>query len=263
MARLRFEIYLQHLQRESARFRDVLAGCDPAAAVPSCPDWDAADLLWHLGTVQHFWATILDRRPQGPDDYAEPPRPGRHGEVLEFFDSGSARLVAAMTGADPVEEAWTWSTDHTVGFIVRRQAHEALIHRLDAELAAGRVTPLDAVLAADGVEEALDVMFGGQPPWGEFTPQERYVRVECTDTGDATWVQLGHFRGTGPDGTVHDGADLRVVPARSAPALATVSGPAAALDAWLWHRGDDGEIGVEGDRSAYADFRACVDVPIE
>jgi len=263
MARLQPEAYLHHLRDESARFRRVLAGTDPAARVPSCPDWDATDLLWHLGTVQHFWATIVTQRPQGPDDYVEPPRPEGHAAVLEFFDAGSARLLAALAEVDPAEEAWTWSADHTVGFTIRRQAHEALIHRVDAELAAGERTPLDAALAADGVEEVLDVMFGGSPPWGEFTPRERYVRIECTDTGDATWVQLGDFRGTGPDGTVHDGPDLRVVTAPATPAAATVGGPAAALDAWLWHRGDDAELRVEGDPAAYADFRACVDYPID
>ena len=44
-----------------------------------------------------------------------------------------------------------WADDKTVGYIRRRQAHEALIHRLDAELTAGAVTPLDPDLAADGV----------------------------------------------------------------------------------------------------------------
>ena len=39
--------------------------------------------------------------------------------------------------ADPAEPAWTWSAEQTVGFTLRRQAHEALIHRLDAEQTAG------------------------------------------------------------------------------------------------------------------------------
>ncbi|WP_238993563.1 hypothetical protein [Nocardioides caldifontis] len=63
-----------------------------------------------------------------------------------------------------------WAEDRTVGYIRRRQAHEALIHRLDAELTAGTVTALDPTLASDGVDEALDVMFGGCPPWGSFEP---------------------------------------------------------------------------------------------
>ena len=43
VTRLPPETYLAHLRTESARFRDVLAACDPAARVPSCPDWSAAE----------------------------------------------------------------------------------------------------------------------------------------------------------------------------------------------------------------------------
>ena len=67
MTRLPFEQYLAHLETESRRFRDVMADCDPGARVPSCPDWDAADLLWHLGgEVQDFWAWVVSHRPQPP-----------------------------------------------------------------------------------------------------------------------------------------------------------------------------------------------------
>ena len=52
---------------------------------------------------------------------------------------------------------WSWANDQTAGFSYRRQAHEALIHRLDAELAGGERTAIDARLAADGVGEVLGV----------------------------------------------------------------------------------------------------------
>ncbi|MGM3262735.1 maleylpyruvate isomerase N-terminal domain-containing protein, partial [Klebsiella pneumoniae] len=83
-------------------------------------------------------------------------------------EQASADLVAELRAADPAEPAWSWSADRTVGFTVRRQAHEALVHRLDAEQAAGAVTALDPALAADGVHEALAVMFGAEPPFGSW-----------------------------------------------------------------------------------------------
>ena len=58
-----FPTYLDHIRTESARFREVLADCDPSARVPACPDWDAADLLWHLAGVQVFWAKVVRHRP--------------------------------------------------------------------------------------------------------------------------------------------------------------------------------------------------------
>ena len=204
MTRLDFKTYRDHIVAESRRFRDVLADCDPKAHVPGCPDWNAADLLWHLAGVQHFWATIVTNRPAGPDGIEEDlPRPDGYEALLSGFDTESAALVAALDAADAAEPAWTWSPEQTVGFIFRRQAHEALIHRLDAEQTAHEaISPLDQELAADGVHEALSVMFGGYPPWGTFTPLEHYVRIDITDTGHSIWVQLGQFTGTDPDDDV-------------------------------------------------------------
>jgi hypothetical protein len=112
------------------------------------------------------------------------------------------------------------------------------------------------------VDEALDVMFGGCPPWGTFTPYDRFVRVDVTDTGDRVWVQLGHFHGTDPEGTEHDSEDIHVVADPGVEPDAVVSGPAGPLDAWLWRRGDDSEVTVTGDREVYDLFRASVNHPI-
>ena len=260
MTRLMYGDYLRHVRAESGRFREVLATCDPSARVPTCPDWDAADLLWHLTTVQHFWATIISGRPAGPVEDDAPERPTSYDELLAAFDTHSAALVEALGAADPAEAAWSWADEQTVGFSFRRQAHEALIHRLDAELTVGAVSPLDRSLAADGVDEVLDVMFGGTPSWGEFAGLPQHVRVDLSDTGEQLWVQLGRFTGTDPDdGVEHDLDDISVVEDPGVEADAVLSGPAGALDAWLWRRGDDSELSVSGDRSVYDQFLLAVD----
>lgn len=264
MARLDRDDYVRHLRADSARFRTVLADCDPATQVPGCPDWSAADLLWHLAEVQWFWGRTVRTRPTAPGEADEgPERPPTYDGLLAAFDEYSAALAAELAAADPADPAWTWSQEQTVGFVVRRQAHEALIHRLDAEQAAGQTTPLDPVLAADGVDECLDVMFGGCPPWGSFAGLPHYVRVDLTDSGESIWVQIGRFTGTDPDdGVHHDVDDISVVADPGVDADASVRGPAAALDAWLWRRGDDGEIRVTGDRAVYDHFRLAVNQPI-
>jgi uncharacterized protein (TIGR03083 family) len=264
MAKLEFSDYLRHIRDESLRFRDVLTDCDPQARVPSCPDWDASDLLWHLADVQWFWAHVVRTRPAGPsDDTSRPPRPETYDAMLAAFDERSAALVAELEAADPAETAWTWSSEQSVGFTYRRQAHEALIHRLDAELTAGAVTPLDAALAADGVLECLDVMFGGGPPWGEFAGLPHHVRVDITDVGESVWVQIGRFTGTNPEDDVHHDEDsIRVVDDPGTDADAVVEGPAGALDAWLWRRGDDSDVHVHGDKAVYDHFRLAVNHPI-
>ena len=104
--------------------------------MPGCPDWDAADLLWHLAGVQHS-GPIVGAAPGARRGRTRPRAPASYAELLAFFDDYSAALVAALEEADPAEPAWSWSDEQTVGFTFRRQAHEALIHRLDAEQAAG------------------------------------------------------------------------------------------------------------------------------
>jgi len=267
VTRLAPETYLDHLRSESARFREVLAACDPSARVPACPDWDAADLLWHLATVQHWWTEVVRARPARPEE-VDPPRPESYDGLLEVFDEWSRDLADALAAADPSEEAWNWSSDHTVGFILRRQAHEALVHRVDAEQAAGVASELDPVLAADGVHECLDVMYGGMPAWGSWTPGESLVRVDVTDTGESFWLRFGVFAGTDPDSgaSYADEDDFHVVPAPDDADVepdVVVDGPAGALDLWLWHRADDAEVSVAGDGEVHRRFTAVVGSPID
>ncbi len=254
-----------HLAGQSDAFLEAMLRADPAARVPGCPDWSADDLLSHLMRVQDFWAHVLAVRPAPPEDYVEPDRPTDREALAERFRDASRRLRGQLRSARDEEAAWTWHhSNHTVGFIRRRQAHEALIHRLDAEQAAGAddLTVLPADLAADGVLEVLDWMYGGAPDWGSFTADGAHVALEALDTGDRVVVALGRFAGTPPDADEPiDEDDVRIAdPAM--PAEATVTAPAAALDAWLWQRADDAVVTWSGDPAARARLERVVRQPI-
>lgn len=249
--------YLAHLSRDSARFVEVLARTRPETRVPSCPDWDADDLLWHLAEVQWFWGTIAGRgltRSEDVEALDNGGRPTDRDGLLAYFSQATADLHGTLSETSPETPAWTWSDEQSIGFIRRRQAHEALIHRLDAELTAGDRTTMDADLSTDGVDEVLNVMYAGLPPWGRFTPDPtQTVRIQATDTQRSWLVTLGQLTGTDPDGTVHDEPDLAVAPADDAaadtgePPAATVFGTAADLDCWLWHRPPLGQVERSGD----------------
>lgn len=264
--------YLDHIRSESARFRAVLADTDPTTPVPTAPDWTAADMLWHVAAeVQHFWTYVLETRPAEPtsETYSEPERPedATYQDLLAHFDDLNARFIKTLEQTRPEEPTWSWSPDQTAAFTYRRQAHEILIHRLDAELTAGAVTPLDPALAADGVDEILDVFYGGKPDWARFTGGGQYVRVDAVDTDTQTWVELGLVSGTRPNGdSLEDEPDLSVVspdeiPGGTEPDV-VVEGAAADLDAWLWRRRDDEGIQVTGDKDVYERFRALTNQAI-
>ncbi len=259
--------YLGHLQRESSHFHAALALADPSARVPTCPDWDSADLLWHLTEVQWFWATVVERRLQDPEGLEGPERPPSYADLLDLGAEQSDRLVRALTEADPAEQVYMWAPDKSVGYIRRRQAHEAMIHRIDAELVSGGTAgPLDAALAEDGVDEALRVMFGGASPWGTFTPNGLTALVEAADGGGSWSLELGRFTGTDPEtGAACDESDLRVRDGLSSlgDRSARLRGSAAALDAWLWHRAGDEALTFDGDPGALAALRAVLAQPID
>lgn len=255
--------YLDHLTRESERFAQALREAPPDAPVPTCPDWSADDLLWHLGEVQWFWGTIVREGLTDPSEAEElkPQRPADRAGLAAFYDRASRDLIDILAATPPGTPAWTWSTEQTVGFIRRRQTHEALIHRIDAELTAGNRTAMDSVLSADGVDEVLRIMYGGVPPWGSFTADEtKTVRMAATDTGDSWFVTLGRFTGVDPDDeTAHDDPDIRIADADSGGAAAAqVSGSAAALNCWLWHRPAVQPLERSGDPQVLSHFESTI-----
>jgi len=242
------------MRAESARFADALAAADPAAPVPTCPEWTAADLLWHLTETQVLWAVVVrDRLAEpGPAQAAKPPRPADHRELVALARDTTAMLAAALDDADDAEPVWTWFPgEHTVGFVRRRQAHEALIHRIDAELAAGGpVSPVDRYLATDGVTEVLHLTCDDTPSWASRVPDGPLGEITTTDT-DASWlVRLGRLTGTSPrTGDVWDFAALTWA-TEGTPAF-SVSGSAADVDAWLWNRAADTAVTRSGDHAAF------------
>jgi hypothetical protein len=144
-----------------------------------------------------------------------------------------------------------WADDHSAAYIARRQAHEALIHRLDAELTTRSRSAMDPALSRDGIEEALRVMRGVDPEEGlVLTRLSAPVVIACTDTDGAWTVVPTHVTGTERDGSPVDLDCFVVRDGDDAAAGALVSGTAADLDCWLWNRPAAGEVRRQGDLAA-------------
>ncbi len=77
--------FLAALHDESTALLAASRHADPRAAVPGCPEWTPADLVWHIGEVHDFWGWIVRERALEPDAYEDPTRPGSALPVDEAF----------------------------------------------------------------------------------------------------------------------------------------------------------------------------------
>ena len=265
--RLPFARYLEHLVSESELFANALGGVPADRPVPTCPDWTAIDLAHHLTQVQSFWTAVVSGPLLTRDQVQQVDEPACASTLEQQVDdvrAASAALVAALAATPPATPAYTWSTEQTVGFTYRRQALEALVHRLDAELTAGVRTPMDPQLCADGVDEALRVMFGGCPQWGRIIPTGGLpVRLFARDTGDAWLVSPARFTGTDPDEVSHDEPDILVAEADSdVVAPASITATAEDLLCWLWSRPTLAPVEQAGDEAALSAITQVLEQPI-
>ena len=229
--------YVGFIRSESARFSECVRHGDLTSPVPSCPDWTLADLAWHLAEVQHFWGTIAGDLLSDPAKVVDLSRPP-DSELPDLVDERSARLVDAVSRHPAAARCWTWDENGwTVGWVRRRMAHEALIHRVDAELALGNRTEIDVDFAADGVDELLYTQIDGVPEWATFIPDDTTATLSV-DGGSSYGLRLGRIVGTGPEsGKEYDFESFLVSEEVSG---TVISGSPVALDLWLWGRDTSG-----------------------
>jgi uncharacterized protein (TIGR03083 family) len=258
--------YFEAIRRESARLRTAVSSAGSSDRVPTCPDWTADDLLWHLAEVHLFWAEIVRDRLADPDaaDAHKPERPEDRHALLALSEQATERLLDALSTTPSETAVWTWGADQNVAFVIRWQAHEAAMHRVDAELVIGAATALDAQLASDGVDAALTIVHADLPVWSTFEPDGSTGLVEARDT-KATWsLALGRFTGTSPNtGKTYDQLTLVVGGASPAAPSFIARADAADLDLWLWGRGDRARVEVAGDRDAIDRLTEIVDRGIQ
>ncbi|HQA31217.1 MAG TPA: maleylpyruvate isomerase family mycothiol-dependent enzyme [Propioniciclava tarda] len=254
--------HLTIIDAETERFIEAVAAASGEGPVPTCPDWTVDDLLWHLTEVHAFWARILSSgaRTDADSEAVEadkPERPVERGQTVELLRAETAALVAELRSRPDADPAWSWfPPDQTVGFTRRMQVHEATMHRIDAELAAGLVSrPIEHEVASDGVSHAVEVMLGwwGTNPGFELRPVTGVVELVASDGG--RWLlQPGRWIGTGQSGKTYDEPGVVLV-ADGEPA-ASITATADTLDRWLWGRGPEPE--ASGDQESLDALRAAV-----
>ncbi|WP_203335250.1 maleylpyruvate isomerase family mycothiol-dependent enzyme [Nocardioides limicola] len=249
------------IRDEATRFAEVLAGTDPQARCPSCPDWSADDLLWHLTEVHLFWGGILrsgaltDAEVAAVDE-AKPTRPTDTASLLRLRERATADLLAELERLGDDEPRWTWwPAEQTVGFTRRMQTYEATFHRIDAELTAGLTPdPISPDVAAGAVDHCVDVMWGWLPGWASYDVATT-ARFVATDTGADWLVEVGRWSGTQPtSGTWYDVP--RALRASEGTPRVTATGTVEDLARWAWGRGD--QVDLTGEPEAVAAVAALI-----
>lgn len=247
--------HLPLLDRECRAFAEALGQADPDAPVPGCPGWTARDLGTHVLGVQRFWTGVVRDRTPGRAErsqlVADPPPVW--SELVAAVTAASDELVDALAATPPETPVWTFAAEKTAGFVRRRQSHEILIHRIDAEQTAGLRTPVDPALAADGVDEMIRVLYGDLPEGWTFMPVPGLVmELRATDTGDRWTVAMGDGLAIGPQGSFQRRPRLAALEIEGEPEpwqqpTASLTGTAEALDRWFWHRAEPASgAGPEG-----------------
>jgi uncharacterized protein (TIGR03083 family) len=251
--------WISTLREEGARMTAAARAMRADAPVPTCPEWVARDLLRHQGGV-HRWATnvVAGARTEPPSAGLEEISGGWPGdeELADWFEAGYLALVSALETAPGDLQCWTFlSAPSPLAFWSRRQAHETTIHRVDAELAAGRtVDHLSSIrpdFAADGVDELVTGFWPRRSDTAHTDPPVT-VGLRCTDEAGAWVVTMG------PDGVQTSAA--ADVGAGAGDAACTVRGPAAGLYLALWNRGRSESLQIEGDRAALDRFGKALQV---
>ncbi|GIH78016.1 maleylpyruvate isomerase family mycothiol-dependent enzyme [Planobispora longispora] len=233
------------LDDSGVRLAEAAAQAGLDAPVPTCPGWTVQDLLDHTGGV-HRWATAYvatgKTEPFTDEEKAEFFSAPAGETLIDWFRDGHAALVRTLREADPALECWAFlRAPSPLAFWARRQAHETTIHRVDAESAAGKITPIDPVLAADGVDELFDGFFAR--PRGRLVADPPVsLAVRATDQ-PAAWTIRVEPEGRTIAPGVRDDADC------------VVSGPATGLYLLLWNRVDADGLDVHGDRDVLALWR--------
>ncbi|GHH86574.1 hypothetical protein GCM10018793_58930 [Streptomyces sulfonofaciens] len=158
------ERYCAEVVEQTRLLRAVLtSGVDLSTPVPTCPAWTIGELARHTGAAVRRVEVLV--RTQAAGDIEAGDVPGAHGpdeEGPEAFDdwlAESAEMTAeTLRAAGADADVWSWSPDRTAGFWARRTTHELALHRADATLAAGLPYALAPEVAADALDEWLDIV---------------------------------------------------------------------------------------------------------
>jgi uncharacterized protein (TIGR03083 family) len=165
---------------------------DRRAAIPWSDRWTVATVARHVAGTHHAVADVIRGRPDADldlfGDLQTPPKDSP--EFADWSRAGTASLLEQLSSAPADEECWSWfDSGRTVGWWARRMALEAVVHRSDTDAAQGKEFSVASGIAADGIDEFLDVFVAASRAAND-APAGPTISFECRDRSDRWWLDL-------------------------------------------------------------------------
>jgi uncharacterized protein (TIGR03083 family) len=182
---------------------------DRRAAVPWSDRWTVATVARHVAATHHVVAEIVRGRPDADFGlFGQLPTPAKDSpEFVDWFRSGTASLLEQLSNVPADDDCWSWfEPGRRVGWWARRMALEAVVHRSDTDAAQGREFSVASEVAADGIDEFLDVFVAASRATHD-APAGPTMSFECSDRSDRWWLDLS---GRGERTVSHEPRDASV-----------------------------------------------------
>jgi uncharacterized protein (TIGR03083 family) len=183
--------YVSIISDESSRIVSAYE-LDRRAAVPWSDRWTVATVARHVAGTHHVVADIVSGRPDADfglfGDLQTPPKDSP--EFVDWSRSGTASLLEQLSSVPADDECWSWfEPGRRVCWWARRMALEAVVHRSDTDAAQGKEFSVASDVAADGIDEFLDVFVAASRA-AHDAPAGPTMSFECSDRSERWWLDL-------------------------------------------------------------------------
>lgn len=171
---------------QTQAFGELIRGADPSTPVPTCPDWTLRQLFTHVGRGNRWAAQIVaDRRsqPLNPRDVRDGKPPDDPSAAIDWLNFGAQQLIIAVDQVGSDARVWTFLGPRPAGWWIRRRLHEVLVHSADAAIAVGADFEPAPDLAADAINEWIELMVVQAKKQAPPVERGRTLHLHATDAG--------------------------------------------------------------------------------
>ncbi len=174
------------LLNQTQAFGELIRGADQSTPVPTCPDWNLKQLFRHVGRGNRWAAQIVAERrnePLDPRDVRDGKPPDDPDAAIDWLNGGAQQIIMAVDQVGSDARVWTFLGPRPAGWWIRRRLHEAVVHLADAALALGVDFDPAPELAADAINEWIELMVVQADRKSPPLERGRTMHLHATDAG--------------------------------------------------------------------------------